>query len=80
MGRTDPCRLLDIAKPDLRVLVEQQQHQRLVQTDTQLLLAAGEPRAERRRAQRVVPVEFVPLVLQFVERGVPRQVGLHLQR
>ena len=39
----------------------------------------GEPRAQRRRPERVVPVELVPLVLAFVKRLVRGELFEHLR-
>lgn len=78
--RTHRRRLQDPLECKLVVLVEEQEHRRLVQRHRQLLLPLVEPRDYRRRPERVVKVELVVRVLALVELDVALQLLRHLSR
>ena len=65
--------------PDLRLVVEKEQHHSLIKTDGQVFVASAEPRFERCRTEGVVPLKFVSLMFCLVEGGVGQEIGLHLR-
>lgn len=70
--RTHPRPNLNLPKPELLLLIKQQQHNGLIERHREPLRAFGETRLERRGAEGVVPFERAAFVFGFIvgrERG-----------